>query len=170
MLLSSCVVEEADLSRYTDESVDNVEEARDIEVRYTDSSFLVLILKAPVSRRKIDRYAMVDEFPEGIEATFYDRSGKPRSWLTADYALRDQLKRTVTVQKNVVLRNDQGERLEGPELIWDEKSKEIFTDRFVKIIRADSSIIYSYGFKSNESFTRYELKAVSGDMTIEDDE
>ena len=59
MLLSSCVVEEADLSRYTDESVDNVEEARDIEVRYTDSSFLVLILKAPVSRRKVDRYAMV---------------------------------------------------------------------------------------------------------------
>ena len=64
-------------------------------------------------------------------------------------------------------RNDQGERMDGPELIWDEKTKEIYTDRFVKISRADGTIIYSYGFKSNESFTRYELNAVSGDMNIE---
>jgi LPS export ABC transporter protein LptC len=169
LLFTSCIVEEPDLSRYTDSTVENVEEARDIEVRYTDSSYLVLILKAPLSRKKIERYTMADEFPEGIDATFYDRSGKAKSWLTADYAIRDQLQRTVTVQKNVVLTNDQGERLEGPELIWDEKSKEIYTDRFVKIIRADSSVIYSYGFKSNEAFTRYELQAVSGDMTLEEE-
>jgi hypothetical protein len=65
-----------------------------------------------------------------------------------------------------VLRNDRGERLQGPELIWDERSKEIYTDRFVKITRADGSVIYSYGFKSNEAFTRYELHSVTGDMPI----
>ena len=76
--------------------------------------------------------------------------------------------RKITVQKNVVLKNDNGERLDGPELIWDEKTKEIYTDRFVKITRADGSIVYSYGFKSNEGFTRYELNAVSGDMNVEE--
>ncbi len=167
IIISSCVVEEPDLSRYIGSSIDNVEEARDIEVIYTDSSHLVFILKAPLSRRKLERYSMEEEFPEGIEVTFYDRSGAARSWLKSDYAVRDQASRKITVQKNVLLENDLGERMEGPELIWDEKSKEIYTDRFVKITRKDD-IIYSYGFRSNESFTRYELNAGSGEMTREE--
>ena len=161
---SSCVVEEPDLSRYMVSPIENVEEARDINVTYTDSSRLVFILKAPLSRRKLDRFNTEEEFPEGIEVVFYDRNGIPRSWLSADYAVRDQVNRKVTVQKNVVLKNDVGERLDAPELIWDEKTKEIYTDRFVRHSSADRTI-YSYGFRSNESFTRYELQSVSGKMS-----
>lgn len=164
----SCVVDQADLSRYLASGIENVEEARNIEVVYTDSSYIVFILKAPVSRRVYQRQSVVEEFPEGIDVAFYDKSRTPRSWLTSDFAVRDQANRKITVQKNVVLRNDNGERLDGPELIWDEKTKEIYTDRFVRITRADGSIVYSYGFKSNEGFTRYELNAVSGDMNVKD--
>lgn len=162
--IQSCVVDEADLSRYMSSGIENVEEARDVDVVYTDSSYEVFKLKAPLLRRVYEKRAVVEQFPEGIEVTFYDKSRQPRSWLTSDYALRDQANRTITVQKNVILRNDNGERMDGPELIWDEKTKEIYTDRFVRITRADGSIVYSYGFKSNEGFTRYELNAVSGDM------
>jgi LPS export ABC transporter protein LptC len=164
MTFVSCVVEEPDLSRYTGSTIDNVEEARDVEVTYTDSSRLVFILKAPLSRRKLERFSMQEEFPEGLEVTFYDRNGIPRSWLQADYAIRDQVTRQIIVQRNVVLRNDLNERLEGPELIWDEKTREIFTDRFVRFTREDR-VIYSYGFRSNESFTHYELNAGAGEMT-----
>ncbi|MDQ3017430.1 MAG: LPS export ABC transporter periplasmic protein LptC, partial [Bacteroidota bacterium] len=152
---TACVVEEGDLSRYTKSKIENVEEAKDIDVTYTDSSYLVFKLKAPLSRRSMERFTALEEFPEGLEVTFYDKSGAERSWLKADYAIRNQVDRTITVQKNVVLRNDRGERLDGPELIWDEKTKEIRTDRFVKFSQVDK-IIYSHGFKSNESFTRYE--------------
>jgi len=168
LCIPSCVVDQADLSRYIGSKIQNVEEAKGIEVTYTDSSYTVFILKAPVSRRVYERYSVSEEFPEGIEVTFYDKSSQPRSWLTSDFARRDQANRTITVQKNVILRNDQGERMEGPELIWDEKTKEIHTDRFVKITRSDGSIVYSYGFKSNEGFTRYELNAVSGDLNIDE--
>ena len=166
LIFQSCVVDQADLSKYMQSKVANVEEARNIDVVYTDSSYTVFILKSPLSRRIFTKQSVKEEFPEGIEVTFYDRTNQPRSWLTSEYALRDQANRTITVQKNVVLRNDKGERMDGPELIWDEKSKEIYTDRFVRITRADGSIVYSYGFKSNERFTRYELNAVSGDMNI----
>ncbi len=165
-VFSACVVEEGDLSRYTVSKIENVEEAKDIDVTYTDSSYLVFKMKAPLSRRSMERFSVLEEFPEGLEVTFYDKSGAPRSWLTADYAIRNQVDRTITVQKNVVLRNDQGKRLDGPELIWDEKTKEIRTDRFVKISEADKTI-YSHGFKSNESFTRYEMHAVSGDIILD---
>jgi len=166
--LQSCVVDEADLSRYIASGIENVEEAKNVEVIYTDSSYIVFILKAPVSRRVYQRHAVTEEFPEGIDVAFYDKSRKPRSWLTSEFALRDQASRKIIVQKNVVLKNDKGERLDGPELIWDEKTKEIYTDRFVRITRADGSIVYSYGFRSNEGFTRYELNAVSGDMNIDE--
>ena len=165
-IFQSCVVDQADLSRYMQSKIANVEETRDIDVVYTDSSYTVFILKSPLSRRIFLKQSIKEEFPEGIEVTFFDHTNQPRSWLTSEYALRDQANRTITVQKNVVLRNDKGERMDGPELIWDEKSKEIYTDRFVRITRADGSIVYSYGFKSNERFTRYELNAVSGDMNI----
>jgi LPS export ABC transporter protein LptC len=165
---TACVVDEADLSKYKNPQVENVEEARDIQVTYTDSSHLVFLLKAPLLKRTYNRYSVTEEFPEGIDVTFYDKSGNPRSWLTSDYANRDQAQRTVTVEKNVVLRNDAGERLDGPELIWDEKTREIYTDRFVKITRSDGTLIYSYGFKSNESFTRYELNASSGRLAVDE--
>ncbi len=164
---SSCVVEEPDLSRYTGSKIENVEEATDVEVKYTDSSYLVFILKAPLTRRSMEKYAVEEEFPDGIEVTFYDKSGSPRSWLKADYALRDQVNKKIIIQKNVILENDQGRRLDGPELIWDERTREIYTNRFVKITDKDK-IIFSYGFKSNEAFTRYELHSVSGDMSIEE--
>lgn len=166
--LPGCVVDEADLSRYIGSTIENVEEARDLDVIYSDSSKIVFTLKAPLSRRIFEQRTVKEEFPEGIEVAFYDQSQTPKSWLTADFAIRDQANRLITVQRNVILRNDQNEKLEGPELIWDEKSKEIYTDRFVKITRADGSIVYSYGFKSNERFTRYELNAVSGDMNIKE--
>lgn len=163
----SCVMDQADLSKITGSGIENLEEARNIDVLYTDSSYTVFNLKAPYLRRVYTRFAVTEEFPEGIEVTFFDKSETPRSWLKADYARRDQNTRLVTVQKNVVLYNDAGERLDGPELIWDEKSKEIYTDRFVKITRADGSEIFSYGFKSNERFTRYELNAISGKMAVD---
>ncbi len=167
--VSSCVVDEADLSKYLSSGIENVEEAHDVDVIYTDSSYKLFNLKAPLLRRVFTKYAINEEFPKGIEVTFFDKSGHARSWLTAETALRDQSTRQIIVQKNVVLRNDRGERLNGPELIWDEKTKEIYTDRFVKITQADGSVIYSYGFKTNEAFTRRELNAVSGDLHLEEE-
>jgi LPS export ABC transporter protein LptC len=166
--ISSCVVDQADLSKYMAPPIENLEEARDINITYTDSSRLVFILKAPLLHRTYNKYSVEEEFPEGIDVTFYDKSGNEQSWLTSDYAIRDQTQRTVIVEKNVVLRNKLGERLEGPELIWDEKTKEIRTDRFVKITKPDGTLVYSYGFKSNESFTRYELNASSGRLAVEE--
>ncbi len=168
IFISSCVVDEPDLSKYKTTPIENVEEAHDINVRYTDSSRLVFILKAPLLRRLYTKYSVTEEFPEGIDVTFFDKAEHARSWLTADYARRDQAQRVVTVEKNVILKNDLGERLDGPELIWDEKTKEIHTDRFVKISRPDGTLIYSYGFKSNESFTRYELNASSGRLAVDE--
>ena len=100
IFFSSCVVDEADLSRYIGSKIQNVEEARDIEVVYTDSSYTVFILKAPMSRRVFERYSVSEEFPEGIEVTFYDKTTSLRSWLTSDFARRELALRAILTFAN----------------------------------------------------------------------
>ena len=46
------------------------------------------------------------------------------------------------------------------------EKREIFSNRFVKITTGDE-VIYSYTFRSDENFTRMELKAIEGDMRFE---
>lgn len=166
LFLTSCVVEEPDLRRYVGAGIDNVETTKDVKLIYTDSSRITFTMSAPVSNRRIDRYSVIDEFPEGVSVVFYDKSETPISWLDSKYALRDQANRKIYVRDSVVLKNSNGEKIEGPELIWDEKSHQIYTDRFVKITRQDGTIAYSYGINSNENFTRYQLNAVAGDLNM----
>lgn len=163
---SSCVVEEPDLRRYVGDGIENVEITKDIRLTFTDSSRVTFTLNAPLSHRKIDRYSVIDEFPQGVSVVFFDKSESPISWLESKYALRDQANRKIYVRDNVVLRNVEGEKIEGPELIWDEKAHQIHTNRFVKITRRDGTIVYSYGITSNENFTRYQLNAVAGDLNM----
>jgi hypothetical protein len=66
------------------------------------------------------------------------------------------------------LYNADGSRIESSELIWDERTQTLSTDRFVQIIRPPADTIYSYGFKTNQNFTEYELYSVEGDMTMRD--
>ena len=63
---SACVVDEADLSRYSGAGTENMEEAHNVEVNYTDSTYTVFILKAPVSRRVYKKATVTEVFPEGI--------------------------------------------------------------------------------------------------------
>lgn len=90
LLMASCVVDEPDLSRYSGSAIDNVEEARNVEVNYTDSTYTVFILKAPLSRRVFKKNVVTEVFPEGIEVTFMITLGSPAvgSPPTTPYAIR----------------------------------------------------------------------------------
>lgn len=68
--MTACVVDEADLSKYMSAKVENLEEAHDINVMYTDSSYLIFNLKAPRMRRVYTKFSVTEEFPDGIQVTF----------------------------------------------------------------------------------------------------
>lgn len=164
--ISYCTPPEIDYSKIISQTKVAVETTRDVTVLYSDSAKLRIKITGPLSKRYTKGYSVEEEFPEGVYVEFLGATGSPDAWLTADYAIRKEADKQVITQGNVVLENIKGEKIEGYELIWDERKREIFSNRFVKITTGDE-VIYSYTFRSDENFTRMELKAIEGDMRFE---
>ena len=100
-----------------------VETTRDVTVLYSDSAKLRIKITGPLSKRYTKGYSVEEEFPEGVYVEFLGATGSPDAWLTADYAVRKEADKQVVTQGNVVLENIKGEKIEGDELIWDERKK-----------------------------------------------
>jgi LPS export ABC transporter protein LptC len=167
LCITSCVKKEFDLEGLRTPRDYSIEEARDVNIIYSDSAIMRVRIGGPLLRRYVYRFRVEEEFPEGVDVTFFDPSGRPTAWLTAKYAIRKPQDHQTVVRDSVVLLNTQNEKLEGLELIWDEKEQLITTEKFVKITRPDE-VIYGRGFRSNQDFTRYTIFAVEGEMLFEE--
>ena len=150
-----------------DDSVDyaelaNVEVIKDIVLHYSDSAITRVIVKGPEMWRYSDVKNPSSKFVRGVEVEFLDPNGNPQGWLEADYAENKEIKKLMVCRGNVLLYNNKNERLRTSELIWDEKEKIFYTDKFVKITRPDGDI-QGYGFKANQNFTEFEILVVEGE-------
>jgi LPS export ABC transporter protein LptC len=145
-----------------------VEKAENVEFSYTDSGRLVVIIKAP----KTARYHLKDkpytEMVEGVDAQFFDKDLKVESTLRSDYAKSFDKEKLIEVRNNVVVTNVKQEKLETEKLLWDQKTKQIYTDKHVTIT-TKKQIITGTGLRANQNFTKWTLLKPSGTFNIEDD-
>lgn len=98
-----------------------------------------------------------------IIVTFYNNKQKS-SVLVARNASIDERKKIMTASGNVVLEN-QKNKLETEELIWDERSQKIYTNKQVKITNREETI-FGEGFSSNADFTEYTISKIHGNLDI----
>lgn len=144
-----------------------VETAYDVELLYSDSAVVQVRVKGPRMLRYLDNAIPYEEFPDGILVDFIKRSKQqPQNKLTAKYALRYESKNEIIVRDSVVWESGKGEKLETDELIWDDKKKEIYTKRFVKITKPDE-VLYGYGFIADQDFNHWEITQLVGEMKVE---
>jgi len=144
-------------------------EAQNFETIFTDSGQVRYNLKTPKLLRFENEGKAFLEFPEGVEITQFDATGKTISSLTADYAKQFIKEEKWEAKNNVVATNEQGDTLLTEHLIWEEKNEKIYTEEFVKFIRPDQ-IITGIGFTSDASFKNYRIKDLKGDIYVTFDE
>jgi len=144
-----------------------VEIAEDFEMIFSDSAVIKARIEGPLLFHYMDPANPRDEFPEGVRVRFYDRYGALESRLVSNYAIRFAKDQKVLMQDSVVMKNIAGERLQTSELIWDELAGIVKTDKFAKITKADGTVLYCYGFISNEQFTDYTLLSIEGPVNID---
>ncbi|NNE27977.1 MAG: LPS export ABC transporter periplasmic protein LptC [Saprospiraceae bacterium] len=170
LFISSCTNEMTDIERIIPDSNIKIEKARNIEMIYSDSGMVRVIVKGPEMNRYTHQGESYDEFPAGLVVEFLDNYQRPKSWLEADYALRKDAESKIIVKENVVLYNKRNEKLETDELVWDEIEEELYTNKLVKITQpalGDTSI--GFGFRADQEFTRFEIKKrFSGIKNIEE--
>jgi LPS export ABC transporter protein LptC len=140
-----------------------------VTLLYTDSSQLKIILKA--NRMLVFSKNVPEPFTvlsKGLFLTILDDEEKISTTLKANYGVRFDLSRRMEAKYAVEVINREGKKLETEKLIWDEKNKRIYTDAFVKIT-TDKEIITGKGLESNQDFTKYQLKEVTGTIQIKND-
>lgn len=157
----------ADIKAATDTIIVPLQTNVDAEYRYTEKGKLQNILKA----KKIEQYGGEEPYifaSGGFEIAFYDSLEKENAWLTADKGHYYESKNKLIAEGNVVLRNIEGEKLETSELIFEQDSSRIFTDKNVKIT-SGSGIFYGKGLESNDSFTKYRILKPTGDIFLNEE-
>lgn len=143
---------------------------KDITMLYSDSAVLKVKLQAPQMQVfEKDVKEKITILPKGFYIVFYDALGKQSSTLKGDYGVRYETTRRMEAKYNVEVVTAKGEKLNTEHLIWDEKTKKISSDQFVKITTA-KEIIMGNGLIANEDLSQYEIKEVTGTIKVDSKE
>jgi LPS export ABC transporter protein LptC len=144
----------------TDNDV-GVEIGRDVEILYSDSAVVKVRILGPLLHSYNSTSDPKQVFTEGILVTFYDANGQQTSQLVAKSAVREQGKKIITARDSVVLTTVQNEKLETEELIWDEKTERLKTQKFVQVT-TPKEVIYGFGLEANQDFTYWRILVPQG--------
>jgi LPS export ABC transporter protein LptC len=168
IMLFACKNDIETISSLTFDDTLPVETAKNIELFYSDSGRVVIRLLAP----RLNRYATEDpyiEFPEGLHLFSYDSLRNLQSELTANYGVNWEKKKVMEVKDDVVIINHpREETLNTEHVIWDQRSRKIYSEVFVKRTTKDG-VLYGQGFDADESLSVWKLRNVSGEFEIEEE-
>jgi len=143
-----------------------VEVGEDVEILYSDSAVVRVRVTGPVLHNHSGREKPRQEFPEGIKMDFMMPDLSVRSVLTAKKATRYQEEGKIVARDSVVLTTIKQEKLETEELIWDEKTAKIRTDKFVKVTQP-GEIIYGFGLEADQDFSYWKILVPKGRIKVE---
>ena len=100
-------------------------------------------------------------FPKGVYLQKYDRFFHVIATVAADSAKFFERQNLWRLDGNVEITKVPGDLFLSQQLFWDQRKKEVRSDSFIHIERAEQ-IIEGVGFKSNERMTIYELDKPMG--------
>jgi LPS export ABC transporter protein LptC len=143
---------------------------KNIEMLYTDSAKMKVLLKSPI----LNMYSAVEnpyyEAPQGITVYFYNSLEQAESSITSNYAIFNEKTQIWEARYNVIVKNlISGEELHTEQLFWNQKEARIYSDVFTKIVSEDGTYFGDKGFESDQSFNKLKLKGSGGSVNIQDE-
>ena len=168
LFLCSCKNDLDEARLVTSRANVNIEEGKEIDIVYSSLGENKIKAHAPTLLR-FNTEKPYMEFPNGIKVEFYNEAGIVGTTMTAKYATMQDGSSLMTARNDVQVVNEKGEKLNTEELIWDESQKLIYSNAFVKITTADE-IIMGNGMESNQTFTDYTIKRVTGRLKVNAEE
>lgn len=109
------------------------------------------------------------DMKDGLRVEFFDDSSRVESTLTARYARIYEDENNILIRDSIVIVNKKGEQLETEELVWNQKVKKCYTEKFVRIT-TPTQVIFGDGLEANEDFTWYLIKNIKGVIQVDKSE
>ena len=159
LILPACTGDTSEIDALYDARDISQETISGVKMMYSDSARVRLMVVSPVMVRREEDNQLIEEFPKGLKAEFYHGGTSPQSWLQARSAFRYPDQHRIVLRGNVQLYNAKMDKLETAELIWDEETQQIYTEKFVRITQPEKGdTTYGFGFVSDQHFNRFEIK------------
>ena len=108
-------------------------------------------------------------FEEGVYLEKYDNNLNIEATILADTAYYFDKQELWELRGNVHIENKDNEQFDTQLLFWNQKSKQVYSDRHIRI-RQQKRIITGMGFTSNQDFTNYTIKQTQGIFPIKEDQ
>ena len=158
-------------------TIDEVKEIGNTEEKPVKESFNVTYLrsvKGVLSNRLMASYVKQYKngdaiFPEGFVLEMLDSNLAVTARLEAKFGHVFNESKKMIARDSVVFRNVVNEELYTEELIWQQDSGRVYTDKFVKIKKKDV-VILGNGLESNADFSKYVLKNITGEYYFDETE
>ncbi|MEX0813088.1 MAG: LPS export ABC transporter periplasmic protein LptC [Chitinophagales bacterium] len=166
LLLFSCSNDLKKIKAFEDDGEAISEIGENVEILFSELGAVKVKILAEEMTRRFDDEAL--EFNDGLRVYFYNEEQKIESTLRANYGKIYDNQNEILVRDDVVVINVEGDKLNSEELIWKKADEKIYSDKFVKITTAEE-IIYGTGFESNQDFTDYTIKNISGIISVDDE-
>ena len=164
-MLPSCENDIRKINLLTASDSLSVSTVKNIDLIRSVSGRVVLELTAPMlkSYEGEDPYS---EFPQGLKIVFFDSLMNITSQLTAEYGISYDKKKLMEARKNVVVVNNRKhEQLNTEMLTWNQATKKVYSDKFVKITQSDK-VIFGEGMVSDETFDVWEIRKPKGEIIV----
>ena len=132
----------------------------DLVLTFIDSSNTKAIVKARRARVFLDSNKTF--LDSGVTVQFFNENGKKTGTLTADRVKIDDITKDMFASGKVVAISDSSRtKLETEELDWNNETKKIYSNVYVKIT-SPSEIIEGRGLESDEQLNNYKIFKVTG--------
>ncbi len=134
----------------------------DVSMLVSDSGMIRYKATAPIwYRYNLDPSKKYWYFPDGVQLDQLDDDMRSCAHIQADTAYNYETQKLWHLIRNVNISNIRAERFFTHDLYWDLRNKEVYSDSFIHIER-NLDVIEGYGFRSNDSFTEYEIRQTTG--------
>jgi LPS export ABC transporter protein LptC len=140
-----------------------IQEVYDVNLYHSDSA----IIRTHLAAKKQLEFGNGDqEFPEGIDITFFDKDRNVTTTMRADKGYYNKQENVYRGEGGVEVNNLEKEQtLASEELFWNPNTKKIYTDKFVTI-QEKMTLFKGTGMEADESFSEYKLYKITDSRTI----
>lgn len=107
-------------------------------------------------------------FEQGVYLEKFNNDLSIEATILADTAYYYDKEELWELRGNVHIENEQDEQFDTQLLFWNQKTKRVYSDLFIRI-RQQKRIITGTGFTSNQDFTRYTIKHTQGIFPIKEE-
>jgi len=169
LLVSACENSLSDIRKIASKEEEKpISRSTGVDVIYSDSAKVKARLITPLMIELDDPKSPYQEMPKGVKITFYDDNIHEKGTITSDYAIRLVKENKITFRKNVVATNAQGETFKSEELIYDQTSKKIYTNKPVQINMGNGDVMQGVGANSNESLYPWHIEQSTGIFKVDE--